>query len=51
MERLIHDIKRSHRCGDLRGTDEGAEVVLMGWVQTDETTVDVSSSTCGTVKA
>ncbi|MEC9465095.1 MAG: aspartate--tRNA ligase [Myxococcota bacterium] len=33
MERLIHDIKRSHRCGDLRGTDDGAEVVLMGWVQ------------------
>jgi len=25
---------RSHRCGDLRATDIGAEVVLMGWVGT-----------------
>ncbi|MBI5511478.1 MAG: aspartate--tRNA ligase [Deltaproteobacteria bacterium] len=32
MNRLIHDIKRSHRCGSLREADIGIEVVLMGWV-------------------
>ena len=32
MERLIHDCKRTHRCGSLRDTDIDAEVVLMGWV-------------------
>ena len=34
MNRLIHDIKRTHLCGSLRDTDIGKEVVLMGWVHT-----------------
>ncbi len=33
MQRYIQDLKRTHRCGSLRGTDSGEEVVLMGWVQ------------------
>ncbi len=32
MARFIDDLKRSHRCGDLRATHEGQEVVLFGWV-------------------
>lgn len=28
----VDDISRTHRCGDLRGTDAGSQVVLMGWV-------------------
>ena len=32
MARFIDELKRTHRCGDLRATDEGKEVVLFGWV-------------------
>ena len=32
MKRFVYDIKRTHRCGSLRETDIGKEVVLMGWV-------------------
>ena len=32
MARFIDELKRSHRCGDLRAADEGKEVVLFGWV-------------------
>jgi len=30
--RFITELPRTHTCGALRGTDAGAEVVLMGWV-------------------
>ncbi|GMV39353.1 MAG: aspartate--tRNA(Asp/Asn) ligase [Myxococcales bacterium] len=33
MARFLYDWKRTHNCGALRGTDAGADVVLMGWVQ------------------
>jgi aspartyl-tRNA synthetase len=29
---FLGDLKRTHRCGDLRAADAGNEVVLMGWV-------------------
>jgi aspartyl-tRNA synthetase len=32
MARFIDELKRTHRCGDLRATDEGKDVVLFGWV-------------------
>ena len=32
MARFIDELKRTHRCGDLRATDENKEVVLFGWV-------------------
>ena len=32
MARFIDELKRTHRCADLRATDEGKEVVLFGWV-------------------
>ncbi len=32
MSRFIDELKRSHRCGDLRASDIGKEVVLFGWV-------------------
>ena len=32
LARFIDELKRTHRCGDLRATDEGKEVVLFGWV-------------------
>ena len=32
MARFIDELKRTHRCGDLRGSDVGKEVVLFGWV-------------------
>ncbi len=30
---FLGDWKRTNYCGDLRGEDEGREVILMGWVQ------------------
>ena len=32
MARFIDELKRTHRAGDLRASDEGKEVVLFGWV-------------------
>ena len=29
---FIEDLQRTHYCGELRGTDAGNQVVLMGWV-------------------
>ncbi len=34
MARFIDELRRTHRCGELRGTDVGKEVVLFGWVAT-----------------
>ena len=35
MSRFIDELKRTHRCGELRATDEGREVVLFGCVFVD----------------
>ena len=32
MARFIDELKRTHRCADLRAADEGKEVILFGWV-------------------
>ena len=32
VARFIDELKRSHNAGELRGQDEGKEVVLFGWV-------------------
>jgi aspartyl-tRNA synthetase len=32
VARFIDELKRTHRCGDLRAADEGKEVILFGWV-------------------
>ena len=32
VSRFIDELKRTHRCGDLRASDVGKEVVLFGWV-------------------
>ncbi len=32
MARFIDELKRTHRSGELRASDEGREVVLFGWV-------------------
>ncbi|MGZ3421345.1 MAG: aspartate--tRNA ligase [Polyangiales bacterium] len=34
MARFIDELQRTHRCGDLRASDVGKEVVLFGWVDT-----------------
>lgn len=33
MAETLKGLKRTHYCGDLRATDEGAEVTACGWVQ------------------
>lgn len=32
--KFLSEVKRTHNCGQLRATDEGQEIVLMGWVDT-----------------
>jgi aspartyl-tRNA synthetase len=32
VARFIDELKRTHRCGDLRAADEGKDVILFGWV-------------------
>jgi len=34
VARFIDQLKRTHRCGSLRASDVGSEVVLFGWVAT-----------------
>jgi len=34
VARFIDELKRTHRCGSLRASDVGSEVVLFGWVGT-----------------
>src|SRR4051812_9386092 len=34
VARFIDELKRPHRCGSLRASDVGSEVVLFGWVAT-----------------
>ena len=31
MARFIDELKRTHHCGELRASNEGAEIVLFGW--------------------
>ena len=47
---FLTDLRRTHRNGELRGSNVGDSVVLMGWVNTRRDPVAVFLSTCATAR-